>query len=279
MTSTTALGVFREQEHSPERESDDEAILTAVARELARRHDFDVHTIRPEEVPRLEGRPDVVFYMCERLPVLERLERLQERGSLLINPPEGVRATFREAMLQRLADLAFFPETCLMDTDAASNGLRRVWVKRGDYHAIEKSDVQFAETAEDLRRVMADFQRRRIARVLVQRHVAGDLIKFYGVRRPGHASRWYHWFYHRGQRLRRHDFDPGRLQRLCEQAADRMNLEIFGGDAIVTADGDIFVIDVNAWPSFALFRTTAARHIADHIAARVEMQKGSSDAR
>ncbi len=277
MTPTTALGVFREQEHSPERESDDEAILAAVAQELARRHGFDVRTIRPEGVRRIERVPDVIFYMCERRPVLERLERLQKRGALLINSPEGVRATFREAMLQRLADLPFFPDTRLVATNAASNGFRRVWVKRGDYHAIEKRDVQFAETPEDLRRIMADFQRREIARVLVQQHVDGDLIKFYGVRSPRSGSRWFHWFYHRDQHLRRHAFDRGRLQRLCEQAADRMHLEIFGGDAIVTAGGKLFVIDVNAWPSFALFRSTAAQHIADHIAGRVEMQKGSTD--
>jgi len=53
MTPTTAVGVFREQSHSPERESDDEAILTAVAQELSRRHGFDVRTIRPDEVRRL----------------------------------------------------------------------------------------------------------------------------------------------------------------------------------------------------------------------------------
>ena len=279
MTIPAAVGVFREQEHSPERESDDEAILSAVAQELIHRHGFDVHTIRPEQIHRIEGKPDVIFYMCERLPVLERLERLRQRGALLINSPEGVRATFRQAMLQRLADLPFFPETRLMATAATSNGLRRVWVKRGDYHAIEKCDVQFAGTAEDLRRVMSDFRRRDIPHVLVQRHVDGDLIKFYGVRSPGGASRWFHWFYHRDQKLRRHAFDRGRLQRLCEQAADRLNLEIFGGDAIVTAEGDIFVIDVNAWPSFALFRPTAARHIAGHIARRVERQKGPTDAR
>ncbi len=279
MIPTTALGVFREQEHSPEREGDDEAILRAVAQELARRYGFEVHTIRPEELHRIESAPDVIFYMCERRPVLERLERLRKRGALLINSPEGVRATFREAMLQRLADLPFFPATRLVATAAASNGLRRVWVKRGDYHAIEKRDVQFAETPEDLRRIMVDFQRREIARVLVQQHVDGDLIKFYGVRSPGGTSRWFHWFYHRDQLLRHHAFDRGRLQRLCEQAADRMGLEIFGGDAIVTADGRIFVIDVNAWPSFALFRPTAAQHIADHIAGRVEMQKGFADAR
>ena len=49
----------------------------------------------------------------------------------------------------------------------------------------------------------------------------------------------------------------------------RSGLDVWGGDAIVTPDGEIFVIDVNAWPSFALFRDEAADHIAAHLAARL----------
>lgn len=274
MNQITCVGIFREQDHSPERESDDEAILTAVARNLSARRGYDVHTIRPREVNRLRQVPDAVFYMCEEKAVLAQLETLQHRGALLINSLAGVRATFREAMLMRLADAPFFPRTRLVSTGASLNGLHQVWVKRGDYHAIEKRDVQFAATADELRQVITDFAQRGIARVLVQQHVPGDLIKFYGVRNPGAgSSRWFHWFYHRDQRLGGYAFDENGLQALCEQAADRLALEIFGGDAIVTAEGRVFVIDVNAWPSFALLRETAAAHIADHISRMVEMAR------
>ena len=51
--------------------------------------------------------------------------------------------------------------------------------------------------------------------------------------------------------------------------AQALELEVWGGDAIVTPAGEIFVIDVNAWPSFALFRDEAADHIAAHLAARL----------
>lgn len=274
MNKITCIGIFREQDHSPERESDDEAILAAVARDLSGRRDFDVRTIWPREVKRLRQVPDAVFYMCEEKAVLSQLETLQDRGALLINSLAGVRATFREAMLMRLADVPFFPRTRLVSTGDSLNGLHQVWVKRGDYHAIEKRDVQFAATADDLRQVIGDFARRGIARVLIQQHVPGDLIKFYGVRTPGNgSSRWFHRFYHRDQQLGGYAYDKSELQALCEQAADRLELEIFGGDAIVTARGRIFVIDVNAWPSFALFRKTAAHHIADHIVRRVEKMR------
>jgi len=47
-----------------------------------------------------------------------------------------------------------------------------------------------------------------------------------------------------------------------------LGLEVYGGDAIVSQDGAISVIDLNAWPSFALFRPVAAGHIATLLAAR-----------
>ena len=43
---------------------------------------------------------------------------------------------------------------------------------------------------------------------------------------------------------------------------------MYGGDAIVSPAGAISVIDLNAWPSFALFRPVAAGHIAALLAAR-----------
>ncbi len=44
---------------------------------------------------------------------------------------------------------------------------------------------------------------------------------------------------------------------------------MWGGDAIVTPEGEILVIVVNAWPSFALFRDEAVGHIAARLAARL----------
>jgi len=43
---------------------------------------------------------------------------------------------------------------------------------------------------------------------------------------------------------------------------------VYGGDAIVTPAGEIVLLDVNAWPSFALYREEAAQRIAAHVALR-----------
>jgi len=69
------------------------------------------------------------------------------------------------------------------------------------------------------------------------------------------------------------------LEQVAQEQVRRVltGLEIFGGDAIVTAQGRLFIIDLNAWPSFALFRQTAAAHISDHIAQRVETMRQTKE--
>src|SRR5206468_2530718 len=109
-----------------------------------------------------------------------------------------------------------------------------------------------------------------ISRAVVQRHVAGDLVKFYGVANPseGGSPSWFQWFYHRDQNLSRYAFDPNALASATTRAAAALGLEVYGGDAIVAKSGAISVIDLNAWPSFALFRAQAAGHISGLLVAR-----------
>jgi D-alanine-D-alanine ligase-like ATP-grasp enzyme len=52
-------------------------------------------------------------------------------------------------------------------------------------------------------------------------------------------------------------------------AAKALELEVFGGDAVVAPDGSLYIIDINAWPSFALFREEASSAIARHILTKI----------
>jgi hypothetical protein len=97
-------------------------------------------------------------------------------------------------------------------------------------------------------------------------------VKFYGVGpalRPGDSA-WFRWFHHADQRLAGHPVDAARLSRLVGQAATALGLEVYGGDAIITADGTPVLLDLNAWPSFARLRDEAAPVIAEHVALRAE---------
>ena len=46
-------------------------------------------------------------------------------------------------------------------------------------------------------------------------------------------------------------------------------LDVFGGDVIVSSRGELTLIDLNDWPSFAPCRERAAYAIADFIIKRV----------
>jgi D-alanine-D-alanine ligase-like ATP-grasp enzyme len=67
-----------------------------------------------------------------------------------------------------------------------------------------------------------------------------------------------------------HAFDAARLRDAALGAAAALGLEIFGGDAIIQADGEPVIIDLNAWPSYALYRDEAAQAIANHLADRFQ---------
>jgi len=128
--------------------------------------------------------------------------------------------------------------------------------------------------------VVRDRNRARgIARAVLQEHVPGDLIKFYGVRgaQENASLEWFEWFYHRDQRLSRHPFEVSELRKAVARAAGALGLDVFGGDAIATPTGRIVLIDLNAWPSFALYRMEAAERIAAFLAARFRKESVVTD--
>jgi hypothetical protein len=136
------------------------------------------------------------------------------------------------------------------------------WLKRGDVHASVSRDVQWIDSREALEAGCAEFRARGIAAAAVQAHHDGDEIKFYGVA----GGAFFHWFY--SGPSQRYPFDTAALRRLAESAAAAAGLDIFGGDVIVSASGDLTLIDLNDWPSFAPCREAAADAIAGYLTRR-----------
>lgn len=279
---TACWGVYRELAHSPGRETDDAEILLAVARELEGRG-FAVALKSSEELPEAYDAsrvPPRLFVMCERIPIVERLAAWERQGTRIVNRPEGIRNTDRERSIARFASHGVpFPPSVLVLT-AAPAQVQRVgppcWVKRGDVHATEAGDVSFAGDAGQVAAALARLSSRGIARAVLQDHVPGDLIKFYGVagHEEGGQLSWFQWFYHRDQKLANHAFDAGELAAVAVRGAWALGLEVFGGDAIATSDGRLVLIDLNAWPSFALYRAAAAASIAALLEVRFLTKAG-----
>ena len=275
MSDASCWGIFREREHSPGRETDDGEILRLTGKHLEARG-FQVVLKTPEEVLGTPNdRPRGVFLMCERLAILEHLRELELRGVPHVNGPYAVLNTYRDRMIDHFseADVPFI-DSRVVSTDtaaAAGTGVLPLWVKRADVHNTQDGDVTLARTREDVASALTALAARGIARAVLQPHVDGDLVKFYGVGTgsgPAGGPPWFRWFYHRDQRLAGHAFDEAELARTVRRAALALGLDVYGGDAIVTPTSDVVLLDVNAWPSFALYREEAAERIAAHVALR-----------
>jgi len=265
-------GIFREEAHSPGRESDDSEILRLTAKGLEAKG-FQVDLKTPDDLGVVtDTRPRGIFLMCERPEALQALRALEADGVREVNSPAAVLSTYRDRMVAQFAEarVAFVASRLVATSGERVDVAQPVWVKRADVHNTQAGDVVFAADAEAAARALEDMAGRGMSRAVIQPHVDGDLIKFYGIG-PGGANGeppWFRWFYHKDQTLREYAFDKRVLARLVRQAAAALGLEIYGGDCIVTASGEIVLIDLNAWPSFALFREEAASAIAAYLSVR-----------
>jgi hypothetical protein len=275
VTSRYCWGIFRERAHSPGRESDDAEILRLTAKHLEAAG-YQVELRTPDDVSGpVEIRPSFVFLMCERPQVLAELQAWAADGVCQVNDPAAVLATYREHMLARFRDagVPFVPSRVVATSPAAGGtAALPVWIKRCDVHNTQDGDVVFAESDRAVDEALAVLHARGIPRAVLQPHIPGDLIKFYGVGAAGPAGPpdWFRWFYHKDQTLAGHRFDARQLAQIARRAAAALGLEVYGGDAIATAAGDVVLLDLNAWPSFALYRDEAAAVIAGYLDRRFD---------
>jgi hypothetical protein len=275
-----ALGILRETQNSPGRESDDALILKAVMDQLSILK-TETTVVTPEEFDRMDPKGyDLIVPMCETYPRLMRLKKLEEEtGVVVVNPADTVLGCYRTRMLDSFMKTPglSYPPTEVRRTTADAN--RKApsfeaeggwWLKRGDVHNTCAFDVVFAKDWAEADKIRREFESREIKDLAIQRHTDGDLIKFYGVG-PG---QWFTWFYHDPSTARRLPFEIEDLAQQAELAAKAVKVEVFGGDAIVTPDGKIYIIDINSWPSFARVRAEASVQIARRLRLRLRQVAG-----
>jgi glutathione synthase/RimK-type ligase-like ATP-grasp enzyme len=268
---TTCCGIYREVAHSPGRIDDDGAIMKSVSEALAARG-FNVGLVTADA--EFETNHANIFVMCERAPVLDRLKSAEKTGSIVVNSPDAIRNTYRHRMVELFAQHHVpAPISQIVASDVQKpRPAAGVWIKRYDFHATQSCDVIYAASEDGWHEALQRFAKRGIPFIVAQEHVAGDLVKFYGVRNSAASidKNWFEWFYHRDKGMLGHSFEVSRLRQAAFGAAAALGLEIFGGDAIIQADGEPKIIDMNAWPSYARFRNQAAEAIADYLTERFQ---------
>ena len=263
------LGLYREKQYSPGRHQSNDALLLDQIAHRLREREFSVDLMTLAEANGARSGAALVFSMCQGKSALENLAHWEREGVRIINSPMAALNTHRDRLPALMVEARIpFPPTYLVNTNETADAHpldldAGIWLKRGDVHASVTADVQWIDSRERLAAGLADFSRRGIALAALQAHRAGDEIKFYGIA----GGAFFHWFY--SGEAKKYPFDSSQLQDLAGKAAKAAGLDIFGGDVIVSSSGELTLIDLNDWPSFAPCRERAAYAIAQFVTKRV----------
>ena len=259
--------IARDSIDSPNMESNDAMILDCVSRELTSMGADVIRISSPEEIPE---NCDAVCHMSRNGETLKGLAQAEEKGVKVINSTKAVRNCSRLNFITILEENGIpQPRHTVVENSEELKGLPfPAWIKRGDGWSCHKDDVCFAGNGEEATAAMARMKSRGIDRCIYTGHCNGDIIKFYGVGR----EYFHHSYPDPGKSKfglekingapKHHPFDIETLKETAFRAAEAIGLQIYGGDCIITPEGEIFLIDINDFPSFSAVREEAAREIA-----------------
>ena len=284
MAEITIAGIMRAGAYSPNHIGNDAAIFNAVADNLRKRGCI-VNTYSEEQFLNGNVNEQVIVNMCREITSIHKLQQLEDQGRIIINSGYGIENCTRERMTRILVGSGIpYPESLIVNTDEGvldalrKAGFEQCWIKRGDFHAMHKEDVSYVRHAVEAQEVVQEYFLRGIKRAVINRHLVGDLVKFYGVQ----GTPFFFWFYpfDAGHSKYGHEaingksqgieFSKDRLREICQSASEILDVKIYGGDCIISPQGDISIIDFNDWPSFAPCRKEAAPYIAKCILSTVK---------
>ncbi|MES5004916.1 hypothetical protein [Prevotella disiens] len=253
------IAVQRDPRFSPHSVDKDLAILEAVATPLGAK------IIAESQLTANDiAEADIVLNMG-RLPQTLDLLAKQGKDKCVINSAKGVRNCQRSLLAQLMAQ-----ENIPTPPQKGENGY---WIKRGDEAAQTHEDVQFCANETELNAAKARFSQRGITNIVVQAHIVGDLVKFYGV----NTANFFRIFYPNddgtskfGDEMRNgtphhYAFATDNLQQAAERLAILTDTMVYGGDAIITKEGLFYIIDFNDWPSFSRCKDEAAKAIRESL--------------
>ena len=269
--------------YSPNHVGNDAAIFNAAAEQL-RKRGYEVNIYSEEQFQSTDISEPVILNMCRERESIAKLQRLETEGRLVVNSGFGIENCTRERMTRILLGHGIpYPESITVNTNEnvrdqlEKSGFEGFWIKRGDFHAMHKEDVSYCRHAEEAQEVLQEYFYRGIPRAVINRHLPGDLIKFYGIS----GQPFFYWFYpfDMGHSKYGHEAVNGHsqglpvstetLKSICQKAAEVLDVVVYGGDCIVGADQSIQIIDFNDWPSFAPCRAKAAPFIAKAVTALI----------
>ena len=271
------LAVDRGTQGSEIHQTRDRLLMESVCMRLER-EGFSIDRIDEDDLESLEHAPPRVISMAQAPRNTARLAELEADGVVVVNSFASVLQTYRSFLtiaMARRPQLPFAPGAVMTSLDPNeldpqidilferfSSGLDLpFWLKRGDVHAAHENDVQLVGSRDAFVAGIAELRGRGVETAVVQKHIEGDVFKFYAVA----GGRFFHLA----------SFESGDpviggdqvLENLAMHTGDYLDLTVFGGDAVRSSAGWI-LIDINAWPSFGTVREPGAQAIVDALLER-----------
>ncbi len=264
MKPWTVLGIYREKRFSPGKVEADAAILEATLAELEQ-SGWSTETLAGERIGDAPGDPALVVSMAQSDQALRTLDQWSREGIRVVNSAQSIRNCYRKPQIRLLQEaqvpLPFSRIVSLrsLDQEQPFPAAGRCWLKRGDVHAMQARDVVCVTCRQEMRQALAYFAKQEVSDILVQQHVEGSVVKFYGV-----VERAFFQAFSAssGEEITAEVAD---LIDIAQHAAQVTGLEVYGGDAVITPDNRAVLIDLNDWPSFSKCCQSAAKSIAGYL--------------
>ena len=272
------LGISRSTVYSPNSTDRDSAIFTAVTSRLERMG-HDVSIINEDLFFAADLSDfDLVFSMARGHDVLNKLAHFEhEHPGRVINSAIVLSQNTRADIAKTLqANNIAMPHVAI----ASPNELLKtpqsypIWLKRADACAQKADDICYIDNESSYHDALNSFVSKGIDMVIAEEHLAGDLIKFYGIQ----GTDFFYITYPTENKtfskfgleatndaIKHYNFEMSKFKETADNAARCLGIVVYGGDAVVGNDGKCRIIDFNDWPSFAPCRKEAAKTIAYKI--------------
>ncbi len=274
------LGISRAPQFSPNSEGRDAAIFAALTSRLERKG-YAVDIISEDLVTVVDLTDyDLVFSMARGRNVLSILSQAEQSGLPIINSATQLLQLSRGELIQLLQRHNLpLPQTQICESSSTHTVKPHItypfWVKRIDACAQQKGDVCIVNNETEYLTTIKRFIESDITNYVIEQHIEGDLVKFYGVE----GTPFFHTSYptesangfskfgleQANGQPSHFNFKESELKQTADKAAQLTGITVYGGDAIITSTGLFYIIDFNDWPSFSPCRRDAAKAIAERI--------------
>lgn len=196
--------------------------------------------------------PSLILSMGRSPEILEWLRCAENAGVRVINTPKSIRRCSRKYLHTALLRHGLLPE---------GNENKGFWVKAGNTSGVHAGNVQYHASYTEAIKAIRLLDRSGYDDCVITSHIEGEVIKFYGV-----GDNVYFAVFDSDKHCLSLPIDQlKQLQhQVCVLIKD-IGLEVYGGDAVITHEGSVHVIDLNDWPSFSCCSLEASEAIGRYI--------------